>query len=281
MNVDALPPATLHATLARIVLPHRRKRLVQLAIVMATVDGEVSRESARAVAQLARALLVVEPGVGVLAKLARRHTLATRFALVRRIFGRFLADAWRVSGHRGVGALIAGLLGRGEDELLAARYRKLSLYPAGSLGRSLWEHCASRSFALPGMPGAIPERILFHDIGHVLSGYDTDPAGEIQQAAFQAGFLRNDGFAFLFFGIIQFHLGIKLTPIAAAEVGYFDIDKVMTALARGAACRADLSQWAFWSNAARPLEQVRAELGIPALRRAVYAGGSEHARDVA
>jgi hypothetical protein len=50
----------------------------------------------------------------------------------------------------------------------------------------------------------IPRKLL----GHVLSGYDTDPDGEIQQAAFQAGFVRKDGFMFLFFGIAQFHLGL-------------------------------------------------------------------------
>ena len=109
----------------------------------------------------------------------------------------------------------------------------------------------------------MPERMVFHDIGHVLSGYDTDPHGEIQQAAFQSGFMRQDGFAFLFFGIMQFHLGLRVTPVARPEVGHFDVDKVMTALARGAACGVDISEWDFWPHLARPLSEVRAALGVP------------------
>lgn len=97
----------------------------------------------------------------------------------------------------------------------------------------------------------------------MLSGYATDPAGEIQQAAFQAGFVRKDGFVFLFFGIVQFHLGIKVTPVAEPARGHFDIEKVLVALARGASCEQDLSdRWDFWSAASRPLAQLRSELGI-------------------
>jgi hypothetical protein len=78
--------------------------------------------------------------------------------------------------------------------------------------------------------------------------------------------MRNDGFAFLFFGIVQFHLGVKVTPIADPEVGLFDVDKVMTALARGAACKVDLSdRWDFWPLLPRPLDEVRDQLGIPPL----------------
>ncbi|HKU38420.1 MAG TPA: hypothetical protein VJR89_09745, partial [Polyangiales bacterium] len=101
------------------------------------------------------------------------------------------------------------------------------------------------------------------------SGYDTDPAGEMRQAAFQAGFVRNDGFAFLFFGVIQFHLGIRITPVAEPERGLFDVEGVLTALARGAACRADLSDhWDFWGSATRPLSVLRDSLGIPPLAAA-------------
>jgi len=100
----------------------------------------------------------------------------------------------------------------------------------------------------------------------VLSGYGTDPEGEIQQGAFQAGFIRTDGFSFLLFVIIQFHLGIEVTPIADAQTVLFDVRKVLPAAERGAACRDDLSaHWDHWALAELPLDEARARLGIPPL----------------
>lgn len=53
--------------------------------------------------------------------------------------------------------------------------------------------------------------------------------------------------------------------MAKPERGYFDVEAVLFALARAAACRADLSEdFGFWRRAAEPLEHVRSELGIAA-----------------
>jgi ubiquinone biosynthesis protein Coq4 len=108
--------------------------------------------------------------------------------------------------------------------------------------------------------------MVFHDLGHVLSGYGTDPQSEIQQAAFQAGFVRRDGFTFLLFGILQFHIGMRITPVAKGYQGLFDVSRVLTALRRGAACKADLSHgYDLFADKNRPLDEVRRELGIPPL----------------
>jgi hypothetical protein len=119
---------------------------------------------------------------------------------------------------------------------------------------------------MPGEKHGINEDFLFHDAGHVLSGYGVDAEGEIQQAAFQAGFVRNDGFLFLLFGILQFHIGIRLTPIAESAEGLFDVDRILRAVSRGAACKLDLSDhFAIWKWKDMPLQTMRAELGIPPL----------------
>jgi hypothetical protein len=108
--------------------------------------------------------------------------------------------------------------------------------------------------------------MVFHDFGHVLAGYDTRPESETQQGAFQGGFVREDGFAFLMFVIIQFHLGVKVTPITEGHTGLFDVAKVLRAAQRGAACKVDLSDhWDPFAVADAPLEQIRAEYGVPAL----------------
>jgi len=265
LNAKQVAPLANERVAAVIADPHKRGRLVQLAVVMTLVDGELVPEPAAAVAELAAALAVDEQAVRLLPHLVERHRLTTRVMMMRRIMKKFVGEAWRDGGLRAVYGVLANFFGGGANRATAARYAALERYPAGSLGRALWQHCKDNGFKLPGEGGGMPERILFHDLGHLFSGFSTKPEGEIQQAAFQAGFVREDGFAFLFFGIIQFHLGIKITPVAEPEVGYFDVDKVMTALARGAACNVDLSaNWDFWAHAARPLAEVRAELGIPA-----------------
>jgi hypothetical protein len=274
-----LVPALAQTAASTIVDPHRRGRLVQLGIIMTMVDEVVSREAARALEELARALEVREPALSTLQLLASKRGLATRVQVMRRIMGRLMRKTLREQGAGAAYDIFARLFGlAGVDRATVARYAALESYAEGSLGREFYRYIRSNGFSLPGAKGGIPESLMFHDIGHVLSGYATNPAGEIQQAAFQAGFVRTDGFAFLFFGVIQFHLGFKMTPVAEAEVGYFDIEKVMTALARGAELRDDLSDgWDIWAHAQKPLSQVRAELGmqtaVPAEAAAVSATG--------
>jgi hypothetical protein len=263
---DAPSPAAPDDTAAAIVDPHRRKRLLQLALITTMVDGRIEASELAAVDQLASAFSIDERAMRSLRHLARRHNRMARASLLRRIAGRFAAEAWHDEGWSGIRKMFGPFFGLGANPAVAAKYQALEHLPADSVGRAFWEHIRSNGFAFPGEKGGFPERGLFHDLGHVLAGYGTDPAGEIQQAAFQSGFMRNDGFAFLFFGIVQFHLGVKVTPIADPYVGLFDVTKVMTALARGAACTVDLShRWDFWPLLPRPLDEVRAELGIPPL----------------
>jgi hypothetical protein len=260
------PPRSFSDLATLVPDAHPRKRLVQLAAIAALVDGMPTREAAAALAALARALGVGEPAVAAVRHLSQGHRLRARLLLARRIFRNVFGGTVRREGVRGVARIVGPLFLRRSAFYpdIAWRYRQLGMLPAGSFGHEFWHHCTERRFSFPGEGGAaIPERLVFHDVGHVLAGYDTDPAGEIQQGAFQAGFIRRDGFAFLIFAVAQFHLGIQVTPIAAGEVGFFDIPKVMRALARGAACRVDLSAGPYLlPNAARPLAEVRAELGL-------------------
>ena len=71
---------------------------------------------------------------------------------------------------------------------------------------------------------------------------------------------------FLMFVVIQFHLGVKITPVAEAETGLFDVAKVLRAAQRGAACKVDLSdRWNPFDVVHLPLEEVRQRYAIPSL----------------
>ena len=265
---ESLPEPDPVELATQVTDPHQRKRLVQMAVVMATVDGDVTSVQERTVRSIAEALEVDEASLKVLRGLVSDSKLLTRVHMMRRLMGRFVGEARQEEGLNGVRKFMGPLFfGGGEDHEVAWRYKQLGLLAEGTFGRAYWEFCTSRRFAFPGEPGGLPERMVFHDFGHVLSGYETDAEGEIQQGAFQAGFTRTDGFSFLIFVIVQFHLGLKVTPIAAPRTGLFDVRKVIRAVERGAACRDDLSaRWDHWAWVELPLEEVRERLGVPSLQ---------------
>jgi hypothetical protein len=256
-------PRVSGTELARVLTDaHRRKRAVQLAIIVSLVEGQPSEQTSRSVLALAQALDVREEALRVLDKIAHEHAMLVRFDMVRRV-QRFATHA---SGTSFVKLALPTLLGLGQNPELAARYYALAKCPEGSLGRALFLHFYRNDFAMPGERGGLPELMLFHDVGHVVSGYGVDPQGEIQQAAFQAGFARTDGFVFLLFGILQFHLGVRITPVAKGQHGLFDVRNVLQALARGAACKVDFSeQFDVFQYANEPLDELRARWGVPAL----------------
>jgi hypothetical protein len=262
LDAESLTPIGFDEVARAVVDPHRRKRAVQLAIVTALVEGNPERTTERAVRELAAALEIDEHGLGVLHEVANGSAWLARFDMVRRV-GRFLSGTNDFPGVLGVALPMLGF----GDEGVAARYRSLGSSAPGTLGRALYDHFVDNDFRFPGEAGGIP--MVFHDVGHVLSGYPTDPQGEIQQAAFQAGFARRDGFTFLLFGILQFHLGLRITPVAKGYRELFDVELVLNALRRGAACKLDLSEdYDVFAHRDRPLEEVRVELGIPPLERA-------------
>jgi len=258
---DELEPISFDEVARVVVDPHRRKRAVQLAIVTALVEGTPSYATESAVRRLASVLGLDEEGLAVLHELTHGRALFARIDMFRRV-SRFLRNARQFPGILKLALPLLGL--SAGDEELAARYRALGSCAPGSLGRALFDHFVENEFNFPGEPHGIA--MVFHDLGHVLSGYATDPQGEIQQAAFQAGFSRRDGFSFLLFGILQFHIGMRITPVAKGYQGLFDVPRVLRALERGACCKVDLSEgYDIFGNKDRPLEEVRAELGIPPL----------------
>lgn len=258
LAADTLLPITPDE-LARVVTdPHSRKRAVQVAIVMSLVEGTPSPRTEWAVQKLAAALDVSDEGLAVLYEISHGHAMSARLDMLRRV-RRFMTN---VEGAPSFWQVLSAVMGvGGGDAEMAARYQALEHCAPGTLGRAFYDHFRDNGFKLPGEPGSVP--LVFHDLGHVLSGYGTDPQSEIQQAAFQAGFVREDGFTFLLFGILQFHLGLRITPVAKGFHHLFDVPRVLEALRRGAGCKVDLvSGYDLFADKDRALEEVRAELGI-------------------
>jgi len=244
--------------------PQLRQQLVQGLIVMSLIDGNPNARETELVEQFAQALEVSALEVKDLRHVLNGEMFQLRLDLVRRFWLRDkVKEIWNTAGIRGLYKFMRGMIGKNEDSALAVRYQALEHYPAGSLGRAYWEYCRVNGFALPGEKGGAAEPILFHDCAHVLSGYGTDPEGEVQIACFSAGFQRRDPWLFVFFVLLQFHVGIRMTPITKARTGFFDPAKALIAIRRGAAMNVDLNDgWDYWPVMGEQVEELRRRYSI-------------------
>jgi len=248
----------------RVACAHRRKRLVQLSAMAALLANPLRAGSVRFVKSLATGLDAFDPVIPVLEAVQAGRTGKARFLTARRWARVFLGEAYRAEGLAGIVRFFAASFVKAavnKDKLWS--YKKLGLLPRGTLGRAFWEHMTERGFGMPGEPAGLPDAFVYHDVSHVLNGYGTDPAGEIQQGSFQGGNRRDDGFFFVQFVLLQFHHGIRLTPIARAEVGYFDPQAILWAIHRGASCPVDLTHgWNHWPLMPLALDEARRQIGL-------------------
>jgi hypothetical protein len=181
-----------------------------------------------------------------------------------------IKNEYHRSGAIGVVKALAGLRGLREDAEVAARFQAWERLPPESLGAHVFRHYREHGFALPGESGGFPEAGLYHDISHVLAGYDTTPQGETLVGGFIAGYRENrpgHGLFTALFVLSIFSTGVDVTPIGVgAETGTVgDVaERFLLAIERGSAMSQDLSdEWNFWDYIELSIEEVRTRLGIP------------------
>lgn len=243
-----------------------RRALVDALVVPACIEGEVSIERERAVLSIAQELGVRSHWAELLPALRRRRLLVVKAALAKRApdARRLARRTWQEEGLPGLFRAFAFVLGIHRDEPLAARFRSLASYPDGSFGRTVGDHFVAQGISFPGERNGVPERMVHHDLLHVLTGYDTSPSGECLLAAFYAGFAAGDGFTFIVIALATFHLGLAVSPsVVKPARGAFDPERAIAAFVRGRALRVDvMGAWDYWALMPLPLPEVRATLGI-------------------
>lgn len=263
-DIEELTPITPLELAQAFPDPQLRKQLVQGLLVVSLIDGKPDEAEVNLVEQFAQELEVSALETKNIRHVLNREILQLRLDLVRRFWLRpKINELWNKEGIKGISKFVRGMMGKYENKELAARYQALEQYPAGSLGRSYYEYCRANGFPLPGEKSGSPEQILFHDCAHILSGYGTTPEEEVQVACFSAGFQRREPWLFVFFVLLQFHVGIRMTPITTARTGMFDPLKAMIAIRRGAAMNIDLNNgWDYWPVMGEQVEELRRRYNI-------------------
>lgn len=272
LDVDALPPIGPEELAAAFRDPALAHQFVQGMTVVSLADGPPTTAQARLMASYARALGVDEPAVRVLGELANHHTVLFRLDFMRRSH---IADMLKGAVHRdgflATARSFAAFRGLREDPAVAARYKALERLPKDTLGYAFWRHCNENGFAFPGEPFGFPEAGVYHDFTHVLSGYSTQPEGEVQIGGFTAGYKKHTPIFVILFVILTFSAGINVTPVdqpvslgILAQEGL--ADRFFVAVERGSRVPIDLSDgWDHWAWVDKPLDEARAALNIAPL----------------
>ncbi len=281
LDVDALPEVAPDTLAGHFNDPGLARQLVRGMIVMGLAVGPATREQTDLIGRFAHALGVEEPAVRAIEHLAHEEMLLFVIDLHRRSNLRdYVTNEYRTQG--GIFAVVKSLMelkGVVHDDALAARFRALADLPEGTLGRGFVEHYRTNGFTFPGDKGGFPMGAIFHDVGHVLGGYDATPEGEMQVAAFQAGYRRTENSFFtLLFAVLLHTAGVNVSPLPMPKhpgrIGEGDLAaRMLHAMERGSQLVVDLGDaWDFWPHMASPLVEVRRRLGVPPLA-AEYATG--------
>ncbi len=272
LDVNTLPEVDAETLAAHFADPALGRQLVRGMLVMSLAIGPASPAQVELIGRFARALDVHEPAVRAIEHLAHEEMVRFLLDFHRRSNIRdYIDNQYRTQGGIiGVAKALLDFKGVLHDEKLAARFQALGELPDDSLGHAFFLHYRDNGFAFPGETGGFPMGAVFHDVGHVLAGYDISPEGELQVASFQAGYRRTENSFFtILFAVLIHTSGINVAPLPMPKhpgrIGEGKLfEQMLHALERGAQVTVDIGGgWDFWPSMEMPLAEVRRRLNVP------------------
>lgn len=237
-----------------------RDHVMAILVLCVLIDGTIDERRLAVVDRIGAQLHVTPEVIADLARIAARRVLGARICIVRRISrDLFHRSLWSTFGSIFGSALSA-------DDELVARYRALEQLPDGSFGRALFAFYEDNLFRFPGERGLMaPELTAVHDARHVLAGWDGGPSGEVGLAAFESGASRRPQLDWVVAVLLHLHVGVEiLESFIPARHAPVDLSVMVGEIARGSRVAPHVmdARWDFWPLTPRPLDEVRALLGI-------------------
>jgi hypothetical protein len=172
------------------------------------------------------------------------------------------------------------------DDALAGQWQALRDLDHGTLGREVVKFYDARGFTFPGTPNSAPPLLAQHDWVHVLADYGSTVECELEVFTFISR-ANDDPRAFSLLAMV---VSLFETGYLASGAGLFEYDRghlshagaavrMADALRRGALCAAhaggpDLLTRDWFADADRPVDDVRAELGVVPKSEHAIASGS-------
>ena len=263
MDIDDLPGVSPDALAAALTDADQRELAVQFLVLVPYADMSVDAPEVARVDAYATALGASPKSLSDLHHIRDHHIRRLALDYGRRSIGAFAGDGFGARSR----AIVRSLHEYVGDARTADRFAALAGYGSGTLGRTFYEFYRDRGFPLPGEKHSLGEYFVGHDSAHILAGFNTDGAGELSVAGFEAGMIR-DGFGFemLMEVMLDFQLGIEFgTELVgyAVKTGELDPDELMVGIQRGLGCDVDLIRgWDFWAAAGDPVVDLRVRYGI-------------------
>lgn len=238
-------------------------------------DGKIDPGRLRLVVEYAHAMHVHDGWVREVLQVARGHLAWAMADMTRRNVSTF--PGW-ANPDDTLKPMMPYEAQTDDDKRMAARFLELGGLPKNTYGHQFWAHFRKHGFEFPGEKNAFTGYFAVpHDGLHVLTGYSTSIQGELLISTFTGAMHRTDALrAHILPVIFEWHVGHDVNGIGAQK-GALDPIKFLLSWQRGEATTTDVlsPDWDFFDVAARDLDELRWQYGIPPLLPADAASGTE------
>ena len=262
IDLDKLPYSTPEGFTETFLNERQRRQSLQLLIIMPYLSGKLHDDDVQRVDRYAQ---TADLSPGSLQDLNNLVNGRIKKALI--YYGRRAASEFTPgSPVQKLKSIVREVHSLAGDKKRADVYEQLSSLEKGTFGRTLYNFYQNRGFKFPGQKGNLGESAVRHDCVHILSGTNTDYAGEIAVAAIEAMMASSEvGWEMVTEVLVDFHLGIAWTLPGGikAESMNFDPELFSRGLAVGSKINTDLiHDWNFWDDIETSVSTLRKRFDI-------------------